>query len=65
MELLTHKQMEGKRIRMIKMDDPNPIQSGVEGVIERVDDMNNYHVQWDNGRFLAVIPDEDEFEIID
>ena len=54
----------GKRIRMIFMDDPNPILPNTEGVIEHVDDMNNYHVEWDNGRTLSVVPDEDKFEII-
>ena len=56
--------LEGLRIRMIRMDDPNPIPSGTEGTIDHVDGMNQYHVKWDNGRTLAVIPDQDEFELI-
>lgn len=56
--------LEGTRIRMIKMDDPNPIEPGTEGTIDHVDGMNHYHVKWDNGRHLAVIPDEDKFELL-
>ena len=57
--------LEGRRIRMIKMDDPNPIPKGEEGTIDHVDGMNQYHVKWDSGRSLAVIPEMDEFEIIE
>jgi hypothetical protein len=53
----------GRRIKLIKMDDPYPIEPNSYGIIERVDDMNNYHVIWDNGRTLSVIPDQDEFEL--
>jgi hypothetical protein len=54
----------GKRIRMNHMEDPDPIPEGTEGLIERVDDMNQYHVKWDNGRTLAVVPEVDNFEIL-
>lgn len=56
--------LEGKRIRIIRMTDPYPVPSGTEGIINHVDGMNQYHVKWDNGRTLAVIPEVDEFEII-
>lgn len=55
----------GKRIRMIRMDDYQPIEKGAEGIIYRIDGIGQYHVKWDNGRTLAVIPEEDEFEILD
>lgn len=55
------KEMVGQRIRLISMDDPNPVPSGSEGVIIHVDDLNQYHVKWDCGRTLAVIPGVDEF----
>lgn len=54
----------GKRIRMIKMDDPYPIPPGMEGVIRDIDDLNQYVVLWDNGGILSVIPEVDQFEII-
>jgi hypothetical protein len=55
----------GKRIKMIYMDDPQPIEKGTMGTIIGVDGMGQYMVKWDNGRNLSVIPDEDEFEIIE
>jgi hypothetical protein len=60
-------QLVGKRIRLILMDDDpktNPIQPNTMGTIVFVDDMGYYGVNWDNGRSLSVIPDEDKFEII-
>ena len=44
--------------------DPNPIEPGSEGIITLVDDIGQLHVKWDNGRTLALIPEEDEYEII-
>jgi hypothetical protein len=64
-QLQTHKEQVGKRVKLIEMNDPFPIESGTEGTIVHVDDMNQYHVKWDNGRTLSLIPDEDSFEIID
>ena len=50
---------------MIKMIDPNPILPNTEGTIIYVDSMNHYHVKWDDGRTLAILPEEDEFEFLD
>ena len=53
---------EGMRIRLISMvDDPNPVSPGTEGTIRLIDGMGIIHVNWDNGRSLAVIPNEDKF----
>jgi len=64
MTLTKHTELIGKRIRMIKMDDPYPITCGTEGIIHNVDDLNQYQVKWDNGRTLSVIPEVDQFEIL-
>jgi hypothetical protein len=56
--------LEGRRVRLISMDDPNPIPEGTKGIITHVDDLNQYHVRWDNGSTLAIIPEVDKFEII-
>jgi hypothetical protein len=56
--------LEGRRIRLINMEDPTPVPSGTEGIINHVDDMNQYHVKWDNGSTLAIIPEVDKFELI-
>ena len=62
------KELIGKRVKLILMnDDPktNPIAPNTMGTIMSVDDMNYYCVKWDNGRILNLLPDEDEYEIID
>lgn len=56
----------GDRVRLIKMvDDPRPIEPGSEGTIEHIDDIGQIHVDWDNGRKLALIPGVDEYTIIE
>lgn len=57
--------LKGKRVRMIHMEDVDPIQPGQCGVVQFVDDLNQLHVQWDDGRTLAIIPEKDQFEVLD
>lgn len=59
------KTLIGKRVKLISMNDPYPIPSGTLGTIVRVDDMSNIHVHWDNGSSLSLLPDEDQFEILE
>lgn len=55
----------GKRIKLIHMsDDPNPIPSGTMGTIVHFG-ADVINVEWDNGRRLGVVIDEDEFEILE
>lgn len=57
--------LKGKRITLIKMcDDPNPIKAGSMGTIQGVDGIGQIHVNWDNGRSLALIPGTDVYQII-
>ena len=57
--------LQGKRIKLISMnDDPNPIPSGTLGTIQHIDGIGQLQVIWDNGRRLAVIPNIDEYEIL-
>lgn len=56
--------LQGRRVRLIRMgDDPNPIQPDTMGTILWTDGIGQIHVNWDNGRRLALIPSVDEFEI--
>ena len=56
----------GDRIRLIKMEDPySPVEAGTEGTIRSVDDIGQLHIDWDNGRTLAIVPEIDEYELID
>ena len=55
---------KGMRVEKVAMDDPQPIERGTRGTIEYVDDAGTIHVKWDNGRILGIVPDVDEFKII-
>jgi hypothetical protein len=64
--IIEQRQNIGKRIRIDFMkDEPHPVESGTLGTIIDVDGIGQYRVNWDNGRTLSVIPNEDEFEILD
>ena len=57
---------QGTRIELIHMDDAYaPVPSGTKGTVEFVDDMGQISMKWDNGRTLALIPEVDEFKIIE
>ena len=59
------KELEGKRIRLIRMElERSPIEPGSEGTINHVDLAGVIHVIWDNGQTISIIPDLDEYEII-
>jgi len=58
--------MEGKRVKLIKMDDQyTDLKSGDEGTIKFVDGIGQIHVSWDNGSTLALIPEIDEYDILE
>lgn len=65
---IKEKYKPGTRIKLISMtdeDDNTKIPEGTYGTIMEVDDIGQLQMKWDNGRTLAVIPEIDEFEIID
>ena len=47
------------------MTDPYPVEPGTMGTITSIDGIGQIQVNWDNGRTLAVIPGEDEYEILE
>ena len=52
----------GTRVMLLSMEDPwAPDPSGTRGTVEAVDDIGQLHMKWDNGRTLALVPDEDSF----
>ncbi|EGD29769.1 hypothetical protein HMPREF9394_1007 [Streptococcus sanguinis SK1057] len=64
-ELLKRRYPAGTRVRLLKMEDPNPVPVGMLGTVEDVDDIGSLIVQWDNGRQLHVLHGIDEVEKID
>lgn len=54
----------GKRIRINHMDDIQPVPDGTEGIITGIDGIGQIQVKWDNGSTLSVIPEEDDYEIL-
>jgi hypothetical protein len=64
-ELLKKRYPAGTRVRILKMEDPNPVPIGMLGTVEDVDDIGSLVVQWDNGRQLHVLHGIDEVEKID
>ena len=52
------------RIQLDFMDDTQAISPCIKGTVRLVDDAAQIHVNWDNGRSLAVIPGEDSFHKI-
>jgi ssDNA-binding Zn-finger/Zn-ribbon topoisomerase 1 len=61
-----NKDLEGKRVRLIHMDDEwTKLKEGDEGVIKFIDDAGIIHVNWDNGEGLGLLPGIDKYEILD
>lgn len=59
-------EMDGKRLRLIKIEDQyTDLKPGDEGTVKYVDDIGQLHMKWDKGGTLALIPEIDEYEIID
>lgn len=59
-------EIKGKRIRLLRMEDPyTKLKSGDEGTITGVDDLNQIMVKWDSGSSLSLIPNVDEYEILE
>lgn len=53
---------KGTRIELELTNDPSaPVEPGTRGTVVNVDDMGQIHMQWDNGRTLALEPTEDDF----
>ena len=62
---LKKKYRVGTRIRLIRMDDAQAPPAGTEGTVTGVDDVGSVLMNWDNGCSLNLIPEEDEFEIVE
>lgn len=55
----------GTKIQLISMrDEKYPILPGTIGVVTHIDDMGSIHMKWQNGSFLALIPEVDSFKAV-
>ena len=57
--------LKGKRVKLIKMNDPQAPPSGTHGTIKGTDGIGQIHVNWDNGSTLAISPTDDQYQIFD
>lgn len=52
----------GTRVMLLNMNDPySPVERGMRGTVQSVDDIGQLLMKWDNGRALALVPGEDSF----
>lgn len=55
----------GSRVELIHMDDPySKLKQGDQGTVDHVDDTGTIHVNWDSGSTLGLIPEVDQFTVL-
>lgn len=63
-EQIKKKYPPGTRIQLDHMEGERDMPDGLQGVVKHIDDQGQLHMAWQNGRSLALIPNEDQFHII-
>ena len=63
---IKEKYVAGTKIELIKMYDLlAPVEAGTKGIVERVDDIGNLSIDWENGRTLSLVVGVDEFKVLE
>ena len=55
---------KGTRIELIEMIGEPDFVAGLQGTVDFVDGIGQIHMIWDNGRTLALIPNEDKYKVV-
>lgn len=64
-EHLREKYPVGSRIQLNELNDPcSKLKPGEAGNLLFIDDIGTYHVKWDSGSALGLVPGEDRFSIL-
>jgi hypothetical protein len=53
---------QGERVELVRCTDEfTRVEPGDRGTVQFVDSLGTVHVKWDSGRFLGLIPGEDQW----
>lgn len=63
-EILKQTCLKGTRVCLEYMAGEEDMTCGLKGTVEFVDGIGQIHVKWDNGRTLAIVPEEDKYLVI-
>jgi len=63
-EQIKKKYPPGTHLQLDHMEGEHDMPDGLQGVVKHIDDQGQLHMAWQNGRSLALIPNEDQFHII-
>ena len=64
-EALRKRYLQGSRVELDSMDDPQAPPQGTRGTVLGVDDIGSIMVAWDNGSGLHVVYGEDSCHLVE
>ena len=65
LEQLRKQYPKGTKLQLISMrNETYPVLPGTVGEVTHIDDAGSIHMRWENGSFLALIPEIDSFQTV-